>query len=122
VGQDGYPAADVTTAGTLDLPPGKRWDVLVTAGPHPGTAWLETLPVSSGPQGDSYPLTKLMKVRVAGKAGPALRMPAGALPSASPSLAGYWNGKSWKLGGALSASPVLLVNAGRNCSTSCSST
>jgi FtsP/CotA-like multicopper oxidase with cupredoxin domain len=88
VGQDGYPVAKVTTAGTLGLPPGKRWDVLVTAGPHPGTAWLETLLVNNGAQGDTYPLTKLMKIRVAGKAEPSLPVPAGALHSAAPSLAG----------------------------------
>ncbi len=88
VGQDGYPAAKVITAGTLLLPPAKRWDVLVTAGTHPGTTWLQTLPFSNGPQGDAYPLANLMAVRVAGQAEPSLPMPAGALPTASPSLAG----------------------------------
>jgi FtsP/CotA-like multicopper oxidase with cupredoxin domain len=87
VGQDGYPVAKVTTAGALDLPPAKRWDVLVTASTHPGTAWLETLPINNGPQGDTYPLVKLMEVRVAGQPENPLPMPAGALPTAPASLA-----------------------------------
>jgi FtsP/CotA-like multicopper oxidase with cupredoxin domain len=87
VGQDGYPVAKVTTTGTLDLPPAKRWDVLVTASTHPGDAWLETLPIDNGPQGDTYPLVKLMEVRVAGPPEPPLPMPAGALPTAPASLA-----------------------------------
>jgi FtsP/CotA-like multicopper oxidase with cupredoxin domain len=87
VGQDGYPVAKVSTAGTLVLPPAKRWDVLVTASTHPGIAWLDTLKINNGPQGDTYPLTRLMEVRVAGQAEPSLPMPAGALPTASPSLA-----------------------------------
>jgi suppressor of ftsI len=87
IGQDGYPVAKVTTADTLDLPPGVRWDVLVTAAAHPGNAWLETLPINNGPQGDTYPLVKLMEVRVAGQPEHALPMPVGALPTAPASLA-----------------------------------
>jgi suppressor of ftsI len=87
IGQDGYPAAQVTTANTLDLPPAKRWDVLVTAGRHPGNAWLETLPVNNGPQGDTYPLVKLMEVHVAGQPERPLPLPAGGLPTAPASLA-----------------------------------
>ncbi len=87
VGQDGYPVAQVTTADTLFLPPAKRWDVLVTAGMHPGTAWLRTLPIDNGPAGDKYPETKLMELRVAGTPMPPAAMPTGALPTALPSLA-----------------------------------
>lgn len=87
VGQDGYPVAQVTTADTLNLPPAKRWDVLVTAGPHPGKSWLETLPIDNGPQGDTYPQADLMEVKVVGAPMRPQPMPAGALPTAGPSLA-----------------------------------
>jgi suppressor of ftsI len=87
VGRDGSPASRVTTAGTLDLPPAARWDVLVTAGARPGSTWLETLPINTGPGGDKYPTAKLMKVRVAGPPESSLPMPAGALSTATPPLA-----------------------------------
>jgi suppressor of ftsI len=87
VGQDGYPVARATTADTLDLPPAARRDVLVTASGHPGNAWLETLPINNGPQGDTYPLVKLMEVHVAGQPERPLPMPAGGLPTAPASLA-----------------------------------
>jgi FtsP/CotA-like multicopper oxidase with cupredoxin domain len=87
VGRDGYPVSRVTTADTLYLPPATRWDVLVTASARPGSTWLQTLPINTGPQGDSYPAAKLMKVRVAGRPERPLPMPAGALPTATASLA-----------------------------------
>jgi suppressor of ftsI len=87
IGQDGYPVARASTADTLDLPPAVRRDVLVTAGRHPGNAWLETLPINNGPQGDTYPLVKLMEVHVAGQPERPLPMPAGGLPTAPASLA-----------------------------------
>jgi FtsP/CotA-like multicopper oxidase with cupredoxin domain len=87
VGQDGYPVSQVTRTGTLDLPPAKRWDVLVTASTRPGSTWLETLPINTGPQWDHYPAARLMKVRVAGWPERPLPMPAGALPTAAASLA-----------------------------------
>ncbi len=87
VGQDGYPVSEVTTANTLLLPPAKRWDVLVTAPEQPGTSWLRTLAYSNGPQGDSYPQTKLMKVVTAGQPEQPAAMPTGALPTSLPSLA-----------------------------------
>lgn len=59
-----YPAA--TDASELLLPPGKRYDVFVTAAPTAGTTALRTLAYSNGPQGDQYPDTELMKVAVAG--------------------------------------------------------
>ena len=86
IGQDGYPAAKITTANALSLPPAKRWDVLVTASRHPGTSWLSTLPIDNGPQGDTYPQTGLLKVNVTGAPERPLPMPAGGLPTL-PSLA-----------------------------------
>lgn len=87
IGQDGYPVARATTADTLDLPPAARRDVLVTASGHPGNSWLETLPINNGPQGDTYPLVRLMEVHVAGQPERPLPMPAGGLPTAPASLA-----------------------------------
>ena len=87
VGEDGHPVAQVTTADTLLLPPAKRFDVLVTAGPHEATTWLRTLAYTSGPLGDSYPDTELVKVDVHGKAQAPLPAVTGAMPSASPDLA-----------------------------------
>lgn len=87
VGQDGYPVAHVTTAKSLLLPPAKRYDVLVTASAHPGQAWLRTLAYSTGPQGDSYPNVKLMKVEVAGAPKQTQSMPRGAIPTSPTSLA-----------------------------------
>lgn len=86
IGEDGYPVAQVTTATTLVLPPGKRYDVLVTA-PSLGQAWLRTLSYTNGPQGDWYPDTPLMQVRVAGPPEAAVPMPTGSLPTAPPDLA-----------------------------------
>jgi len=87
VGQDGYPVAAVTTMNTLNLPPGKRWDVLVTASRRSGTSWLSTLKINNGPQGDTYPGTRLMKVKVAGPPMNPRQMSTGAIPTAIPSLA-----------------------------------
>jgi FtsP/CotA-like multicopper oxidase with cupredoxin domain len=87
VGRDGYPVSQITRTGTLYLPPAARWDVLVTAGTRPGSTWLETLPNSTGPRGDSYPAAKLMQVRVAGPPERPLPMPVGTLPTAAASLA-----------------------------------
>jgi FtsP/CotA-like multicopper oxidase with cupredoxin domain len=87
VGQDGYPVSQVTTVNTLDMPPAKRWDVLVTAGAQPGTTWLKTVPINNGPQGDTYPATKLMELKVVGAPEQPLSMPTGALPTAVPTLA-----------------------------------
>ena len=82
------PVAQVTTADTLLMPPGRRYDVLVTASGHPShNTWLRTLAYSNGPQGDSYPAVRLLKLRVAGIARRALSMPTGAMPTAPASLA-----------------------------------
>jgi FtsP/CotA-like multicopper oxidase with cupredoxin domain len=88
IGADGVPAARVTTRATLLMPPGRRYDVLVTAPAHPGEAWLQTLAYSNGPQGDSYPAAELLKLNVAGRAARPARMPSGAIPTAPASLAG----------------------------------
>lgn len=87
IGEDGVPVAHITTASTLLLPPAKRYDVLVTAGPRPGDAWLRTLAYSNGPQGDSYPDTTLMKLQVAGAPAQPVAMPTGAMPTAPANLA-----------------------------------
>ncbi|MFF4209112.1 multicopper oxidase family protein [Streptomyces sp. NPDC001796] len=86
IGQDGVPASKVTTADTLLLPPGKRYDVLVTAGNRPGGTTLRTLAFGNGPDGDSYPDTPLFTVDVAGSAQAQLPPVSGALPSSLPDL------------------------------------
>lgn len=86
IGDDGFPVAQVTTANSLLLPSGKRYDVLVTAGAHPGSTWLRTLAYSNGPQGDSYPDVPLLKLRVAGTPTQPLAMPSGAIPTAPRNL------------------------------------
>ncbi|WP_327311986.1 multicopper oxidase family protein [Streptomyces sp. NBC_01235] len=102
VGQDGIPSAAPTRATHLLVPPGRRFDVLVTAG-APGSTWLRTLAHVSGTEadGDSYPDTTLMKVNVqqgSGSAGPAATggpsgmatspQIAGPLPGSEPDLSG----------------------------------
>jgi len=59
IAQDANPVAHVWTADELVLPPGKRYDVLVKW-PEPGTHTLETLPYTTGPDGDNYPQRRLM--------------------------------------------------------------
>jgi FtsP/CotA-like multicopper oxidase with cupredoxin domain len=88
IGEDGRPVAQVTKASTLLLPPGKRFDVLVTAGDAPSGTWLRTTAYSNGPQGDVYPDTPLVKVQIAGPEAPHLPTVTGAIPTAAPSLAG----------------------------------
>ncbi|MEY9855532.1 FtsP/CotA-like multicopper oxidase with cupredoxin domain [Catenulispora sp. GAS73] len=66
VGEDGVPVAQTRSADTLLLPPGKRYDVLVTANGKAGQTWLRTTAYSNGPQGDQYPDTELVKVAVRG--------------------------------------------------------
>lgn len=88
IAQDGRPASRVTTATDLLLPPGKRYDVLVTAPPRAGRTWLRTLAYSNGPQGDSYPDVPLVRVTVGGTA-EATATPPTSPPSGAPAdLAG----------------------------------
>jgi FtsP/CotA-like multicopper oxidase with cupredoxin domain len=86
IGEDGYPSARITTQSTLVMPPARRFDVLVTAGPHPGGGWLRTLAYSNGPQGDQYPEARLMALRVAGAPVRPMAQLAGGLPTAPAEL------------------------------------
>jgi suppressor of ftsI len=63
VAEDGNPVWDVWDAEHLLLPPGKRFDVLVT-GPAPGEYTLRTRKYDQG--GDIYPDTPLMTLRSSG--------------------------------------------------------
>src|SRR5262249_52284793 len=63
IGEDGNPVWEVWRAGTLLLPPGKRFDVLVT-GPPAGNYTLETLHYNQG--GDTYPRAELASLHSAG--------------------------------------------------------
>ena len=63
--EDANPVGRVDQKDTLLLPPGKRFDVLVTW-PEAGTYKLRTLPYNQGPEGDQYPERVLMTVNVAG--------------------------------------------------------
>lgn len=87
IGEDGAPVAQTRTADTLLMPPGKRYDVLVTANGRAGQTWLRTTAYSNGPQGDQYPDTELVRVDVKGHS--ARRLPAltGAIPTAAADLA-----------------------------------
>jgi len=76
VGQDGSPMAKVTQTGTLLLPPGKRYDVLVQ-GPKAGSYRLRTLKYSTGPAGDDYPERQLATITSAGAPVQPAQLPAG---------------------------------------------
>ncbi|MFD8393970.1 multicopper oxidase family protein [Streptomyces sp. NPDC059680] len=86
IGQDGAPVSKVTTANTLLLPPGKRYDVLVAAGSQPGQTTLRTLAFSNGPDGDNYPDTPLFKVNISGPVQAQLPTVSGALRPSPPDL------------------------------------
>ncbi|UUL76724.1 multicopper oxidase family protein [Pseudarthrobacter sp. Fe7] len=86
IAEDGTAYPQSAAAGELLLPPGKRFDVLVTAGPA-GTTSLRTLAYSNGPQGDSYPDTALMDLKITGDGVPGTPTPAGfAISGALPDL------------------------------------
>jgi FtsP/CotA-like multicopper oxidase with cupredoxin domain len=87
IGEDGTPVAKVRTESDLLLPPGKRFDVLVTAGAHAGATWLRTLSYSNGPQGDTYPDTRLLRLDVHGSRTTRLPAVSGGIPTAQPDLA-----------------------------------
>lgn len=87
IGEDGAPVAKVRTESSLLLPPGKRYDVLVTAGRHPAQTWLRTLAYSSGPEGDSYPDVPLLRLDMIGHAIHKLPTVTGGIPTAAPDLA-----------------------------------
>jgi FtsP/CotA-like multicopper oxidase with cupredoxin domain len=87
IGEDGVPVAQIRTADTLLLPPGKRYDVLVTASAKAGQTWLRTTAYSNGPQGDQYPDTKLVQVDVKGHCVDRLPELTGAVATAPADLA-----------------------------------
>jgi FtsP/CotA-like multicopper oxidase with cupredoxin domain len=87
VGEDGRPVAQVRQSSTRLLPPGKRYDVLVTASDRPGSTWLRTTAYSNGPQGDSYPDVRLVQIAIRGQEAPRLPSVSGAIPTAPASLA-----------------------------------
>ena len=65
--EDANPVGRVDQKQTLLLPPGKRFDVLVTW-PEAGSYKLRTLTYNQGPEGDVYGERVLMTVNVAGEA------------------------------------------------------
>ncbi len=65
IAEDANPVGRVWTARELVLPPGKRYDVLVRW-TRPGSYRLLTLPMSTGPSGDTYPGRRLATIRVGG--------------------------------------------------------
>jgi FtsP/CotA-like multicopper oxidase with cupredoxin domain len=65
IAEDANPVGRVWQASELVLPPGKRYDVLVRW-PRRGTYRLLTLPMGTGPDGDTYPGRRLATVRVGG--------------------------------------------------------
>jgi suppressor of ftsI len=79
IAEDANPVAQVWTADELVLPPGKRFDVLVRW-PQPGTQTLETLPYSTGPDGDNYPQRRLMTLQVSGDPVPDVAWPTSMAP------------------------------------------
>jgi suppressor of ftsI len=87
IGTDGRPVARVTQAAALLMPPGKRYDVLVTAGRQPGRASLRTLAYNSGPAGNSFPDVPLAEIAVGGQQAAALPAVSGSIPTAPPDLA-----------------------------------
>jgi suppressor of ftsI len=88
VGEGCYPVVlQVTSADTLLLPPGKRYDVLVTAATQQCSAWLRTVACSNGPQGDSYPQVNLLELNVTGQPETPLAMPSGGRSTAPADLA-----------------------------------
>jgi FtsP/CotA-like multicopper oxidase with cupredoxin domain len=87
IGEDGTPVAKVRTESELLLPPGRQYDVLVTAGAHPGKTWLRTLAYSNGPQGDAYPNVPLLRLNVTGHTTLKLPTVTGRIPTAAPDLA-----------------------------------
>lgn len=86
VGEDGRPVARITRPTTLLLPPGKRYDVLVTAPAGAGRSWLRTTAYSNGPQGDAYPDTPLVELHVTGHDRRALPTIPDAIPGAPKDL------------------------------------
>jgi FtsP/CotA-like multicopper oxidase with cupredoxin domain len=128
IGEDGTPVAQVTSADTLVLPPGKRYDVLVTANGNPGRTTLRTLAYSNGPGGDNYPDTALAVLDVTGHPEHRRPLPTGGLPTAPADLSAvpvaqhrdlalsedeetsqfFINGKQFAMGTSVFATPAKL--------------
>ncbi|HXA30616.1 MAG TPA: multicopper oxidase family protein [Acidimicrobiales bacterium] len=95
VGQDGYPVSEVTNSRTRLLPPGKRYDVLVTAPSQPTSVVLQNLATNTNVGGGSGPgftgiitdAFDLMTVNVAGTPETPVPGPSGALPTSPANLA-----------------------------------
>ena len=66
IAEDANPVGRTWSAANLMLPPGKRYDVLVR-GPRSGTHELQTLRMSTGPAGDTYPKRTLATVVSTGR-------------------------------------------------------
>lgn len=69
IGEDGSPVFQNFEATHLVMPPGKRWEVLVTF-PDADELEFKTLAYDQG--GDQYPETRLMQVKVEGEVGAAV--------------------------------------------------
>jgi FtsP/CotA-like multicopper oxidase with cupredoxin domain len=128
VNEDGRPVARVTRPETLLMPPGKRYDVLVTAGDQPARTTLRTTAFNSGPAGNSFPDVPLADVAITGSPAAALPEVSGAMPSAPVDLAGApiaqrrtvvlgennthtqfsINGKQGPMGGSVFATPAVV--------------
>jgi suppressor of ftsI len=80
VGEDGNPKWRVQEADHVLLPPGKRFEVLVT-GPPEGDATVRTRRYEQG--GDTYPTTGLLTLRSTGAAVPTPAMPTSLVPEAA---------------------------------------
>jgi suppressor of ftsI len=74
IAEDGNPVNSAWTASDLVMAPGKRYDVLVQAGPA-GTTALRTLAYSTGSAGDNYPDTVLATVVTQGTPGGPAALP-----------------------------------------------
>ncbi|MGF7239512.1 MAG: multicopper oxidase family protein [Frankia sp.] len=128
INEDGRPVARVTHPATLVMPPGKRYDVLVTAGNRPGRTTLRTTTYNSGPAGPRFPDVALAQVAISGRPVPGSGDVSGAIPSAPPNLAGapiaqrrtvvlaennthtqfFINGRQGTMGGATFTAPAVL--------------
>jgi suppressor of ftsI len=80
VGEDGNPTWRVQDADHVLLPPGKRYEVLVT-GPAEGDTTLRTRRYEQGD--DTYPTTDLLTLRSTGTAAPTPAMPTSLVPEAT---------------------------------------
>lgn len=79
IGTDGNPVNEIdadNTVSTLMMPPARRFDVLVQF-PKVGTYELKTLKMNTGPQGDTYPTTKEMTIKVVGTDTAVKKLPSG---------------------------------------------